>query len=177
MIERKKYPCKQCGASVFIRSKGLCPLCRSKELAQNAALEQASLSPKKAKAPIKKKQVESCLDVYFDFHISEIAKFPYCMETGDYINQGRFNVAHLFSKSKHPNTRCCLENAVYLSWQSHFDFDKLLDSKNFKELETWKIWPQVLYKMRLLLPQVDNTNFKQAFEEYLQEYDTLNLPY
>ena len=30
-MERKLYPCKECGAKVPVRSKGLCPPCRDAE--------------------------------------------------------------------------------------------------------------------------------------------------
>lgn len=138
-MKQKLYECKKCGNKVIIRSKGLCTYCRSLELSQ-----------KKRKSKQKKSKTSSS---FFDNHIALLEENPYSQESGKYIkNIDRKNICHILPKRDvggFPSLREEDKNIVYLTWQEHSDFDRLLDRHDFKELEimfpnTWNHCLQVL---------------------------------
>lgn len=120
-------------------------------------------------APKKQTENKEELDAYFDFHIKSCS---HSEESGkEILYPSRVNICHLFSKRQHPSIKANLANVVYLTWQEHNDFDRLLDSGDFRLLESkFKSWPKICKRMEKLLDDcLEMTKFRINFEKYLKE--------
>jgi len=166
-VERKLYPCKECGAKVPIRSKGLCPPCR--EVQRRNQGEETMLT---RKTPIKKsfkvnKERKEKLSKFFEAHINFLKSNPFCFETGERIyDPSRLNIAHLFPKRKYHSVEDHSSNVVYLSWDAHTRFDRLVDTNNFDRLQ--KEFPKSFERMKKVLPLVEEKGLlKTKLEEWL----------
>jgi hypothetical protein len=173
-MERKLYPCKECGAKVPIRSKGLCPPCR--EMQRRSQGEETMLT---RKTPIKKsfkvdKERKEKLSKFFEAHINFLKSNPFCFETGERIyDPSRLNIAHLFPKRKYHSVEDHSSNVVYLSWDAHTRFDRLVDTNNFDRLQ--KEFPKSFERMKKVLHLVEEKGLlKTKLEEWLLHYDHTN---
>lgn len=173
-MERKLYPCKECGAKVPIRSKGLCPPCR--EMQRRSQGEETMLT---RKTPIKKsfkvnKERKEKLSKFFEAHVNFLKSNPFCFETGGRIyDPSRLNIAHLFPKRKYHSVEDHSSNVVYLSWDAHTRFDRLVDTNNFDRLQ--KEFPKSFERMKKVLPLVEEKGLlKTKLEEWLLHYDHTN---
>lgn len=163
------YPCKNCGILVQVRSKGLCPLCRSKELSKDK-------KPKLYRIPTKKKVKNSELGYYFEYHLEQLSKRPYSQESGKLISEPTTaNICHILPKRKvsgFASVSNNLDNCVYYTLSEHTRFDELLDKREFSKLE--KEFPNswfsiVVPKIRMLLGVcVERNKFYQALLEYIE---------
>ena len=62
-------------------------------------------------------------------------------------------------------------NVVYLTWQEHADFDRLLDCHKFEEIE--KTFPKTWILLKKVLPLVqERTKLLIALEKYIIETKT-----
>ncbi len=105
-------PCCECGRLVAVRSKGLCPACRKKDL------------PKKT---YRKKKVEGLSDFYAG-HIEKIKEVGMSY-TGSPIHfASSCNVCHVFPKRIYKSVAMDDDNIVYLTDGEHGVFDRYLDS-------------------------------------------------
>jgi len=160
MEENKLYPCTECGRRVKIRSKGKCPLCRSKDI--------KSISKVSEKQKIKNKIKSDVRSVYFDFHIQ---RCRISEESGNVIhNPNRSNICHLFAKSNHPSLQSNLDNFVYLTSEEHSEFDTYLFRHEFEKLERnfEKSWQISCQRIKKLLPLCEEkTKFYFAITDYL----------
>ena len=173
-MERKLYPCKECGAKVPIRSKGLCPPCR--EIQRRSQGEETMLT---RKTPIKKsfkvnRERKEKLSKFFEAHVNFLKSNPFCFETGERIyDPSRLNIAHLFPKRKYHSVEDHSNNVVYLSWDAHTRFDRLVDTNNFDRLQ--KDFPKSFERMKKVLPLVEEKGLlKTKLEEWLIHYDPTN---
>jgi len=173
-MERKLYPCKECGAKVPVRSKGLCPPCR--ELQRRSQGEETMMT---RKTPIKKSfkvdtERKDKLNKFFDAHIEFLTQHPFCYETGERIYApSRLNIAHLFPKRKYRSVEDHNDNVVYLSWDAHTRFDRLVDTNNFDRLE--KEFPKSFARMKKVVSLVEeNGILKTKLEEWLTNSETTN---
>ncbi len=164
LSNQKLYPCKECGKEVKIRSKGLCPLCRSKQL---PAKKQAAIPKYTAKTAAKNKETKSVRDLYFSYH-SQHCRFS--EESGVSIGEAtRANVCHIFPKRIYESVQTNLDNYVYLTLDEHTRFDYLLDTLDFDKLKkefpnVWKLLGVRYRKISKFITEYGK--LKQKFEEY-----------
>lgn len=132
---------------VAIRSKGLCPACRAKEL------------PPKERAAIrvKTKPKGKSLAVFFGAHVARLSVMRRSI-TGMYIPcPGVSNICHLYPKRRYKSVAENNDNIVYLTTDEHTRFDYLLDTMDFDQLlkEFGNTWLFIAKKMRDLAPEVE----------------------
>lgn len=132
---------------VTIRSKGLCPACRAKEL------------PPKERAAIrvKAKPKGKSLAVFFGAHVARLS-MTRRSATGAYIPcPGVSNICHLYPKRKYKSVAEDNDNIIYLTADEHTRFDYLLDTMDFSRLldEFGNVWLLAARRMRDLAPRVE----------------------
>lgn len=132
---------------VAIRSKGLCPACRAKEL------------PPKERVVIrvKAKPKGRSLAVFFGVHVARLSVTRRSI-TGMYIPYpGVSNICHLYPKRRYKSVAENDDNIVYLTIDEHTRFDYLLDTMDFDQLlkEFGNTWLFIAKKMRDLAPEVE----------------------
>lgn len=140
-------PCERCGRMVTIRSKGLCPACRAKEL------------PPKERAAIrvKAKPKGKGIAVFFGAHVARLS-MTRRSATGAYIPcPGVSNICHLYPKRKYKSVAEDNDNIIYLTADEHTRFDYLLDTMDFSRLldEFGNVWLLAARRMRDLAPKVE----------------------
>lgn len=129
--EIKLYSCNKCGKKVRIRSKGLCPACRAKELNHKPKMRS-----KKAVA-----QREGYAD-FFAKHIANIKVHSLCCEEcGEKLKGNASEVAHILSKRNFNEVATKDWNILYLCGmfsenRCHDKFDRTLESR--KEMKVFK---------------------------------------
>lgn len=145
------YPCKECGKMVRIRSKGLCPLCRSKSKPKNKRL-----------------------DVFFREQIEKLKVSPYSVEDGDTIYKpSRKNICHILPKRHFKSVESNELNIVYLTWQQHSDFDRLIDTGDFEGLQEKFPNTCLLIENRLPLLLDEVTESHKMLEFFKRFLDTI----
>lgn len=145
-MERKLYPCNNCGRKVQIRSKGLCPSCRQRDREKSGELSKPNYRiPKITKKTLEKKRKKKAeLDPFFEYQINRIiSKGLYCEnECGTKLQGLRTEVAHILPKREnggHPEVRSNLDNALYMCVDCHTKFDNnQLDVEKIKTFPVWK---------------------------------------
>lgn len=140
-------PCERCGRMVAIRSKGLCPACRAREL------------PPKGRTAIrvKAKPKGKSLAVFFGAHVARLS-MTRRSATGAYIPcPGVSNICHLYPKRKYKSVAEDNDNIIYLTVDEHTKFDYLLDTMDFSRLldEFGNVWLLAARRMRDLAPRVE----------------------
>ena len=129
MIRRKKKICKECKNEDYIFSKGRCKSCAQKSYggikstpkpikAITAKTAKKKKERSKERVPFFKQQIEYIIE-----------KGIKCEECGTPLHGGVDEVAHILSKSKHPEVETNKDNIVYLCGafsenQCHYNFDK-----------------------------------------------------
>lgn len=122
------YACERCGKMVKIRSKGLCPSCRSKE------------TPKKV---YRKKKREGLSDFFGE--MIELLGMSGISYTGRSIYEPSVcNVCHILPKRIYKSVAKERMNIIFLTEEEHTLFDRYIDCLEFEELErvfgtVWKI--------------------------------------
>lgn len=133
----KLYPCKKCGRLVLIRSKGLCPACRAKEM------------PNKT---VQRKKREGLSDFYKEMlEVLESSRMSY---TGKPIHSPTVcNVCHILPKRIYKSVAQDRDNIIFLTDEEHTKFDRCLDCLEFKKLEsdTPIVWRRVLQQIKKML--------------------------
>ena len=114
------------------------------------------------------------LNKFFYAHIEFLSQHPFCYETGEHIyTPSRLNIAHLFPKRKYRSVEDHSDNVVYLSWDAHTRFDRLVDTNNFDRLE--KEFPKSFARMKKVISLVEeNGILKTKLEEWLTNSETTN---
>lgn len=141
-------PCERCGRMVAIRSKGLCPACRSKELSPRER------GPIAARRPARK---DTGLPAFFGRHI-EILRSRRVSATGKPIYYpSAANICHLYPKRRYKSVATDDRNVVYLTLEEHNMFDRLLDCMEFDKLlkEFGGVWIKIARTMTDLAPEVE----------------------
>lgn len=158
-------PCERCGRMVTIRSKGLCPACRAKEL------------PPKERAAIrvKTKPKGKSLAVFFGAHVARLSMIRRSA-TGAYIPcPGVSNICHLYPKRKYKSVAEDNDNIIYLTADEHTRFDYLLDTMDFSRLldEFGNVWLLAARRMRDLAPRVEEDGkLKTRLLSWTEENET-----
>lgn len=150
-MERKLYVCS-CGRKVPILSKGLCPLCRSKQLPKKER------KPISSKARVKKSTnysgfFASCLEELSTIKISEYSGRPIPYPT-------TCNVCHILPKRIYKSVAEDRGNIIFLTESEHHELDKYLDTMDLDSLEN---------KMPGLYNMVLNRVFLLIQEEKIEE--------
>lgn len=169
-MDRKLYPCIVCGTKVPVRSKGKCGLCRQMERIESGDLttKKYTIAPITNKRKKQRSEERGCLGTFFEFHIRQLERHPFSEESGKLIAEpSATNICHLLPKRKEggfPSVQCNLDNFVYLTWEEHTLFDKLLDNREYKKLEenfpkTWKIVCSRLKKLLSLCQERNKMYF------------------
>lgn len=159
MITKKKI-CKSCNTEQYLFSRGRCQNCARKE--DYKPIKKQTLKNKEYK-----KVNSSIRDEYFDYH-QPLCKFS--EESGSPIyNVWRGNICHIFPKRTYKSVQGDIENVVYLTNDEHTEFDRFLDTFDFKSLEEYfSCWPLVLERVKILLPRIkENGKLSIMFEKYL----------
>ena len=118
--EVKLYSCNKCGKKVRIRSKGLCPACRAKEVCFK--------KPKFHSAENTKKRAG--YSDFFNKHIEKIKQGRLCCEEcGQKLKGDVSEIAHILSKRNFPEIATSDWNVLYLCGmfsenQCHEKFDR-----------------------------------------------------
>ena len=123
-MKRKLYKCERCGREVPVRSKGLCPACRSKE---TGGIK---------KKPMLASRKNPGLPDFFKMMIEKLSET--CMScTGKPIpNPSSLNICHILPKRKYSSVATEGENIIFLTAEEHERFDYLLDSFQFDALDS-----------------------------------------
>ena len=176
MKNRKKLPCKTCGVPVTIRSKGECPPCRAKTLSvlkegsgggASKFFSKPNIGRKTKRKP--KISTPSTRPQFFKKHLEIISTDKmHSEESGNRLEGGKVNICHILPKRKSggfPSLAECDLNIVYLTWQEHSRFDKLLDERRWDDLqrEFPNTWGIVMGRLERLLGMCDERN-KLFFE-------------
>lgn len=130
----KSYKCERCGREVKIRSKGLCPSCRAKELSKEKKLdriEKRSTERKVAKRKVKDPELSG----FFRSMLEELSERR-TSETGASIHYPTVcNVCHILPKRWYKSVAKDRENVIFLTDSEHDLFDSMLDRMDFEGLE------------------------------------------
>lgn len=153
----KKKTCKGCNTLQVIFSKGKCQRCASKEY-------------KKPDQKVKPKSNKKELDTYFEKKIRQLMMSRISEESGSSIPfPVRGNICHLLDKSRHKSVADHSENYVFLTWDEHSRFDKLLFEHRFKDIqkEFPNSWPIILKRLEVVIPNC--TEKTKLVEALIQE--------
>lgn len=162
MIKTKK--CSLCNNNAF--SKGFC-----KNHQPSGKLSFSSKKPIKQKRDSTKEKTlkkQEKRSVYFDYHLSRCTSSEESYK--EITAPTRANICHVFDKSRHPSLEDNLENCIYLTFEEHQDFDRLLYSHQFEKLEERfkNSFKKACIIAELLLPLCqESTVFTRAITEYL----------
>lgn len=174
----KLYPCKECGREVPIRSKGLCPSCREaqrreagEETMSTRTHAVTKITPKRRKKLQDKKKK---LDPFFEYHIVQIKKKPFCQNCNEPLLGIRSEVAHVLPKREtmNPEVMNNLDNALYLCCQiSNNNCHKTFDDTQASEIVyNMQVWEQAVAKYIKLQPFLTNQNsVTKTFDNYLSK--------
>lgn len=163
MLKRRLYKCEnpECGRVVPILSKHknsdgttsrLCPACRemARRKSGETTMKTKKPKPKKGSPELKK---------FFEKHVAEV---KVSFESGKPISDpSKKNVAHLFPKRTYKSVQCSDDNVVYLTWQEHTDFDRYLDTRDLKKLETF--FPKTWERMKNIVSLVEEQGSLKEF--------------
>lgn len=176
-MKAKLYPCEKCGRMVPIRSKGLCPSCRSKE----KPIKKSYIKNKPAGGD---KKSNPGLSGFFLYMLGKLELMKTSL-TGKPIPLPTVcNVCHILPKRYYKSVAMNEDNILFLTDEEHTRFDYLLDCMEFKKLETefrfvWKVALKRIYKMlsegvieengKLINNIIENYFNDGKDREYLQE--------
>ena len=165
----KLYPCKKCGRKVPIRSKGMCPSCREADRREMGE-ETMHTRPKRQIRQTRRKTSDE-LEGFYKKQVELLEKAPFCFESGDRISYpSKLHVAHLLPKRIYKSVATDDRNVVFLTWDLHSLFDKLLDEYRFDDLVNK--FPKTCKKLQGVLSlATEPGKLKLALEEY---FDTNN---
>jgi hypothetical protein len=134
-MELKKKICTICGNIDYWFSKKRCKSCASKAYAkkteENKEKKAYSIPKQTQKNKEAKKEKRELLNPFFEYHINQIKKYPYCQNCGIKIEASHFHVAHILPKSKYKSIMNNLDNAIYLCTSilggngCHEDYDSM----------------------------------------------------
>lgn len=145
-MRSRMLPCEKCGRVVAVRSKGLCPACRAKELPPRTRVAARAKAKPRGKS----------LSVFFGAHVARLSMIGRSLTGARIACPGIGNICHLYPKRKYKSVAEDDDNVVYLTIGEHARFDCLLDTMDFDRLlvEFGDIWLSIAGRMRDLAPRV-----------------------
>lgn len=145
-MRSEMLPCDRCGRLVAIRSKGLCPACRSMDM------------PRKERKPMRggRRPKGVGLAPFFNTHLSFLEGVRKSITGSPIPYPTVSNVCHLYPKRRYRSVAENDKNIVYLTIDEHTRFDYLLDTMDFDRLldEFGGIWLAIARRMMDLAPEV-----------------------
>lgn len=175
-MERRLYECERCGRKVAIRSKGLCGICRSKELPQKKRKELHSLSANNKRAANKDPELSG----FFRLMIEELNERRTSMTGYPIPYPTVCNICHILPKRWYKSVAKTRDNIIFLHEDEHTVFDLMIDRMEFDKLEKefpfiWKYAVSKVLDMyerglikekgRLLINIIDVYNGKEKNKE------------
>lgn len=167
-MERKLYKCNRCDREVYIRSRGLCQRCRYLQRVENNEI--------KTKIKRDNSNRKEILSEFFNYHLEQIKKNPYCENCGGYINSGICNIAHILPKRKmggNPEVMGELNNCLYLcssfdktDMDCHSRYDRIQGSS---KVYLMSCFSKAVEKYLTFKDQVRYNKYVSVFEDYLKE--------
>lgn len=172
-MKRKLYKCIDCRREVPIRSHKRCPYCASKKRSQEKPTIPSKIKKVSKKRSNELKEKKDKLDPFFEYHIGQIKKHPYCQNCGTKLKGTRDEVGHILPKrkTKHPEVMDNKNNALYLCCMfsennCHDKFDKI---QTTQRVYLMPVWDLAVEKYLLLKPFLKNqTKERRIFEDYLE---------
>lgn len=179
-MKSKLYKCRHpdCDIEQPILSKGLCNYHRFLERQEENSIPKYKKTIKSFNEKNKKKRIQerSCLSEFFDYHLIELNKKPFSEESSTLIKEPSIvNIAHILPKRKQggfPSIQCHLDNYIYLTWEEHNRFDKLLDEGNLEQIEKEfpNCWQIIWKRLKKLLPLcLERNKLYFKLEEYVKD--------
>ena len=182
-MKKRKLPCQNpdCSAEVYIRSKGLCPPCRQKQLNKEKVNKSETPSNNKnsgvsyKKPKTWKKKSNKALDKFFDEQLILCSENPYSIESGTRLPIAKFNLAHILPKRPgggFPSIATNPKNIMFLTLDEHNKYDKLLDEHRFDKIAELfpNMWPNVKIEIKYLLSvATENNKLYIALSNYLNK--------
>lgn len=180
-MERKLYPCKQCGTKVKIRSKGLCPYCRQQQ--KGGVVKQYRIKQQRSETRKKRKNRNELLKKFFTYHLNRIQSRPICENCGCRVQGNLMNIAHILPKrsTANPEVMDDLNNCMYLCASinggeekgCHEHFDRVQGSS---KVYLMLCFPIALERYIKLAHLIEHNNkyvqvFKQAIEDKIENED------
>lgn len=175
-MQQKKKICKNCGNEEFIFSRKRCKRCATiedtKPLNRAPIVQKKYTIPKQTQKNKKYRISQSAIrNEFFENMIEKFNQNPVCSETGLFINNlSRWNICHILPKRTYKSVQCEEDNVILFCVDKHTEFDKYLDTFDFKSLEEKfpKSWLKVCKQVKNLLSLCkENGKLKIQFEEYL----------
>lgn len=172
-MKSKLYPCKQCGTEVKIRSKGLCPFCRN--LQKGTLVKRYIAKRQSTKIKEQRKTRYARLEKFFNYHLANISKRPFCENCGCRLQGNIANIAHILPKrnTANPEVMDELDNCLYLcaavngETGCHDKFDRIQGSSKVYLMKCWKT---AYERFKLLQPLLVKYNkYVLVFEEWEKE--------
>lgn len=154
MIKNKK--CKECNNPVF--SKGFCKFHQPKK----------SIKQSRERTKEKKQLQSEKRGLYFEYHLERCTRSEESFK--QISNPTRANICHILPKSLHPSLEDNLKNCIYLTFEEHERFDKLLFSLEFEKLEKEfkNSWQKIcIIAEELLSLSNESSNLSREFKKYL----------
>jgi hypothetical protein len=174
-MKNKLYPCKECGTKVKIRSKGLCPYCRSRQ--KGTLVSRYYLSQQTAKTKEKRRNRAQLLKVFFEKHLQTIQSHPNCENCGVRMACNIANIAHILPKRSTANPEVMDEplNAMYLCASvngepgCHDRYDRIQGSAQVYLMPCWKKSVERYLTFREKV--VKYNKFVKVFEDFIKSDD------
>lgn len=166
-MERKLYKCIECGREVQILSKKRCQRCRYNQRVKNNEI--------KIKVSKNKRNRAGILKTYYEYHLREIKKKPYCENCGLKIQGSVMNICHIFPKRSTANPEIMdeLNNVLYLCGpfdnterDCHSHFDK---SQSSIKVFSMKCFPTAVKRYLTFSDKCRYNKYVEIFELWLKE--------
>lgn len=156
---------------VKIRSKGLCPFCRSKD--KGTLVERYHIRKQTLKTREKRRKRGELLKVFFDRHLQTVSLSPFCDNCGMRIQGNLNNIAHILPKRSTANPEVMDEpnNAVYLCASingeigCHERYDRTQGSA---QVYLMPCWIKCVEKYLTFRDQVKYNKYVRVFEEWIE---------
>lgn len=172
-MKNKLYPCNQCGTEVRVRSKGLCQYCRS---LQKGSVVKRYILKQTAKNKAKKQDKRVILEPFYEYHLENIRKNPYCDNCGCNIQGNLCNLAHILPKGFGRNTEVMgeLENCIYLCASinggdeigCHERFDRIQATS---KVYLMNCWDKCVNKYLTFRDKCKYNKYVAVFEDWINE--------
>lgn len=151
MIKTKQRACEICGRVSYIWSNNKCKNCASKKM------------------KTKSKYTNFFSNIIEDNKNKQVFSFI----SGKPIQElSNVNLAHIFPKERYKSVSEFEENIIYLTWEEHTEFDRLLNNFDFVKLKEFMkdSWDELLYKVTNLIPFIEEQgNLKKEFENLINK--------
>ena len=131
------------------------------------------------KNKLKKKEISYKMNPFWEFHLENVKKNPFCQNCGCKIQGNINNLAHILPKRLHKEVQSNLDNCIYLCGpfenngkNCHAKFDSQQASNKIYLLPCWTIAVDNYLKFREYV--FLNSKYKDIFENWFDELNDTN---